>query len=207
MKNDEASLKRQSSSLILRTGQAADSGFTEFGPHTVIPQEEEKRKSVNSSQDGQEYQQLSGSASRYRHDSDGGEDDDLGEGGSNVTIPKKARSRGWFSFNSSTSCSNKGEVSNNSKEDNLSTPKNERSNPAMLPAAGESTPRGSIADGQAASQQATTTTTTVISSATSSAKKPKQSASSKGMSMIRSAGRKRGDSEVSMKDMTGSMHE
>lgn len=188
-----------------------DSGFADFGPHTIV-EEEERKKALAHELDLEEQRTPS---SRYRGQSS--DDDEEGQnrtsrdGGSNVTIPKKSRSKGWFSFNSSskneTTSPSAGVGSNNAEDSNCCTPKNERNTPSISTTTvsiAESNSTSSTIDVNQSNQSPIPVSPTT---GVTTPKKIKQSASSKGMNIIRSAGRKRGDSEVSMKDMTASLRE
>lgn len=195
----------------------ADSGFSEFGPHSIV-EEEERRQSLSSA----DHRYSSASAVNSDDDENQGTSSrdgtasHGGSGGSNVTIPKKARSRGWFSFNSSTSVpTSKTDISTAgaSIEDSTNTPTNERdtslaSSGAVSIAETHSTGSSNETTTGTPVPQASaagTTSSTSQAAATNSAngKKTKQGTTGKGgFSIMRSAGRKRGDSEVSMKEMT-----
>lgn len=231
------------SSSLNRTLETADSGFVEFGPDSLIEEEEERRrrianlKAIEASSSSHQLHTSAKPSTSYLDSSDGSTENNNNNNNkdtsSNVTIPKKARSRGWFSFssNSSNAVPQVGAISN---EDDLATPRVERDDPHRelssistsnsnatklstdvslsstlqgrtsasndLDMRNGSTPN--MPTGTTLSSVSIVETATVPAAATA-AKKSKQGVSSKGISIIRNAaGRRRGDSEVSMKEMT-----
>lgn len=205
--HENAGVKRESSIINKPSSNVVpvlDSGFSEFGPHSIIEAEEERRRTsfderersrdINLSEDEDDDGRLSSSR----------------DGGSNVTIPKKVRSRGWFSFNSSSTPAASASKGENGVEDTVDTPRNERDMSHVSSSSGSVTDLATASTtaqsrGEAISKHMLIPpSTSAVSPNTSmtGTKKIKQSASAKGINMIRSAGRKRGDSEVSMKEMT-----
>ncbi|KAK9898916.1 hypothetical protein P389DRAFT_167607 [Cystobasidium minutum MCA 4210] len=196
----------------------ADSGFSEFGPDTVIEQEEVKRLRSALVLDGG-HEATARNVTMHPSTSSQGDYEGDDSNDTVVAVPKKARSRGWFSFNSTskqsaTDTSSGADDTTTTTSTSSSTPKNEgEASAASLPM---NDPRAEVRSSSGSSDLGATSKSSQqpVSkandlaaaapsvSATSPNKKPKQSTPSKGFSIMRSAGRKRGDSEVSMKEMT-----
>lgn len=215
-REDSEADRRESPSKVAAV-LPADSGFSEFGPHSIV-EEEERRQSTSTANGHYQDRNTTYHPSTSAMPSIDDVDQDLHSRNalpttSNeviVTIPKKARSKGWFSFNSNTTSAR----SDIAAEDSTGTPGNERD--TSLASSGAVSIAETHSTGSS-NDTATAISTPVLPTSTTSSsisppqmttanspngKKGKPSTSSgKGFGLMRGAGRKRGDSEVSMKEM------